>query len=298
MSTFFMQELDQGSVIPIAIENKIWMPLIFSSVGMILCTLALLLLILTAILFVEWRSSYKNQLLIQFMLARFFYTFVRYLNDIQNIFDIYNIFEEVVTLDVLLLIYSEMALVSWMFVFSRQMYLSLVKVFDPESVSIWKVSLCAWIVPGVLSCLLCVLYYVQKDMEAIDFVFYIIIIKWPVLIINAVLLVLVFKSVLKSNSMNTNTYRSNFRIVLVMVVMIFMFCFQQMFIDVYKLLFFYIEEISVIAASLFTSNIVTMYHCAFSILFWVFGNRNTRTLWKFKRKELRKKATINVRFSA
>lgn len=236
------------------------------SAGMAISVIALSLLILTAILFVEWRNSYKNQLLIQFMFARFLYTVVRF-------------FSSFLTLEVVLFAYSEMALISWMFVFSRQMYLSLVKVFDTEKKNIWKMSCYVWIPPGVISFLL--YWYTKKFYNSIVYCAILIVLTWPVLVANGVLLIIILKSVLK----NKKNFKKNLKIILVTVVMVIIFCLQQIYKDIYVLIFIIVGKVCGIRLVMVISDIITMYQCACSILFWLFGNQHTRELWKFKKKD-------------
>lgn len=265
--------------------------LAWSSLGIALSTAALLLLILTAALFAEWRRSYKNQLLIQFMLARFLYTFVRYFGDVQKLFNICPYTGRIVLLDLVFMIYTEMALVAWMFVFSRQIYTSLVKVFTTERWSICKVSICSWLGPTTVAILLHVMFNVGQDATHQYLVAYIVIIKWPILIANAVLLIIALRSVLRNN-MKT---KKNIRIVLVMIMLIFLFCFQQMVIDMFKIVFLeIIDTQNIMNTTLIITNIFSMYHCAFSICFWVLGNANTRKLWRFHGKDLSTKLRLSM----
>lgn len=290
-------ELEHGSVIhPSNNETSFWtiFTLTCSSVGIALSAAALALLILTAFLFAEWRQSYKNQLLIQFMLARLFYTSVRFFSDIQHVFKMCSTSDSLIFLDILTMIYTEMVLIAWMFVFSRQMYISLVKVFVTES-NIWKVSVCAWLVPAMISLLLHTILYFSRDTYTTFFILYVVLIKWPVLIANAVLLILVLRSVL----INNRNTEKNIRIVVVMIVLIFVFCFQQMLIDITKIVFIkFVERNCIMSTSLLISNILSMYHCAFSIVFWVLGNANTRKLWKFQGRDLRGKIRLSVKFNS
>ncbi|CAF4897947.1 unnamed protein product [Pieris macdunnoughi] len=61
-------------------EASVWTPssiLRFSAItiGMVCSTVAMIFLLATTCFFVEWRRRPKNQILTQFMIARFFYTF-------------------------------------------------------------------------------------------------------------------------------------------------------------------------------------------------------------------------------
>ncbi|CAH2235086.1 jg7497 [Pararge aegeria aegeria] len=121
-----------------------------STFGMVLSIIALVLLLLTALLFIEWRKIYKNQVLIQFMIARFLYSAVRYFYDITQLFDIRPSYFHPIYLDAIPLAYTEMVLVTWMCIFSKLMYESFVKVFNVGTPSLLKLSLAAWLVPGEL----------------------------------------------------------------------------------------------------------------------------------------------------
>lgn len=297
MCNYLVYELEHGSVIQDLDNKTIWTTVTFtlSTIGLSLSSLALALLILTAVLFAEWRQSFKNKLLIQFMLARFLYMFLRYINDIQYIFDnLSSTYYHWPLFDLWMLIYTEMAVVTWTFIFSRQMYLGLVKVFNTESQSIWKVSIYAWIAPSVVSCLLYFLYFIHKNSNTIHYMIYMIILKWPLLIANAVLLILVLISVLKNNKNPKN----NIKIVIVTMVMIFVFCFQQILVDIYRIVYILIQPLIIMGPLMVTGNILIMYQCAFSIFFWLFGNSNTIKLWKCQRKELYNKRVLSIRFSA
>uniref|UniRef100_A0A2A4JT21 G-protein coupled receptors family 2 profile 2 domain-containing protein n=1 Tax=Heliothis virescens TaxID=7102 RepID=A0A2A4JT21_HELVI len=296
--TLSLLDLEHGSVIHSPKnETSFWTIFTFawSSVGIALSAAALALLILTAVLFAEWRKNYKNQQLIQFMLARFLYTSVRFFADIQYMFQICAISERSVFLDILAVIYSELVLIAWMFVFSRQIYIGLVKVFTTENANIWTVSLCAWLGPAVAALLLNLLFYAGHDTNHRYLLIYILLVKWPILISNAVLLIKALRSVLKNNMNPEN----NTKIVIVMIILIFTFCFQQMVLDICKIAFFKLTlRKTVISIVLTVSNIISMYHCAFSVVFWVLGNANTRKLWRFRGKELRGKIRVSVRISA
>lgn len=276
-------------------ETSIWtlVTLICSSIGIGLTAAALTLLILTASLFAEWRKNYKNQLLIQLMFARLFYSAFRFFIDLQKLLHICPLTNKFVSLDIFFMFYTEMVLVLWMFIFSRQMYISLVKVFAENS-SIWIVSLCAWMGPGVVTCLLYLLF-TSGDKYYKYFVLYFLLFKWPVLIANAVILILVLKSIL-TNSIKTENSR---RIIVVMIILIFTFGFYQIVVDVFKLYYIRTTYTSGVMKTIFlVSNIMSMYHCAFSITFWVLGNASTRKLWLFRGKGLRDKIRLSTRFSS
>lgn len=274
-------EIEHGSVI-LASENDTSLmtiiTLTFSTIGIALSGAAIVLLLLTAYLFVEWRQNYKNQLLIQFMISRFLYTVVRYLYDINNVFSLCVNDGCVIYLDVLAMVYTEMLLISWMFIFSRNMYESFVNILVADPSNIWRVSIPAWIVPGCASLLLHLLFKLQKNHDFLMFFVYLILFKWPVLIANAVTLSLVLKSILKINLSKTE---NNKRIILVMIALIFMFCFQQLLLDTIKIVHaLFVTQYTISSYILILSNIFLFYHCALSIIFWVFGNEKTRKLWK------------------
>lgn len=275
-------------------ETSIWtiVTLVCSSIGIALTAAALTLLVLTASLFAEWRKSYKNQLLIQLMFARLFYSAFRFFMDIQTMFQKCPLTNKFLSLDIFCMFYTEMVLVLWMFIFSRQMYISLVKVFAENS-SIWVVSLCAWMGPGIVTPFLYILF-TSGDQFYKYFVLYLVLLKWPVLIANAVILILVLKSIL-TNSIKTENCR---RIILVMIVLIFTFGFYQIVVDIGKLYYIRTTYSSGVMKTIFLiSNILSMYHCAFSITFWVLGNASTRKLWLFRGKGLRDKIRLSTRFS-
>lgn len=276
-------------------EYTSWSAVIFiiSTVGMALSTIALIILILTAVLFVEWRSSYKNQLLIQFMLARYIYTFIRYLQDIQNQFNVLYAIYEWVTFNAFVIIYTEMALIVWMFLFSRQMYISLVRVFDTQVASIWKISFWGWISPAFVSLLFYLLEQLLRETNNMLFCSLLITIKWPVIFVNGFFLISILLSVL----CNKKRDRNDIKIIVVMMFMIFIFCFQQLCKDIFTLIHIITAEVDIIAFTIVNSNVVTLYQCAFSILFWLFGNENTRKLWKFQSKDIGSKPSLNVRYS-
>lgn len=289
-----LYEVEQGNVIYNPKNTtSFWtiFTLVWSSTGIALSTAALVLLILTAALFAEWRKSYKNKILIQFMLARFLYTFVRFFGDVQKLFNMCPYSGSVILLDIVFMIYTEMALVCWMFVFSRQIYINLVNVFITESWTLWKVSLCAWLGPTSVAVLLHCMFHLGEEATHKYLILYILLIKWPLLITNAVLLILALISVIK----NSIKSKKNIRIVLVMIMLIFLFCFQQMVLDVFKIVFLEIEHTKkFINTIIIVSNIFSMYHCAFSICFWVLGNANTRKLWKFNSKEFSSKLRSSI----
>ncbi|KAF9787536.1 hypothetical protein SFRURICE_020702 [Spodoptera frugiperda] len=286
-------DVEQGSVIYSKNETSFWtaFTLACSTVGISLSAAALGLLILTAALFAEWRQSYKNQLLIQFMLARFLYACVRFFSDVQKVFKVCPFSNQFAFVDVISLMYTEMALVTWMFIFSRQIYISLVRVFVTEKSSIIKVSIIAWLGPAVLTTFLFGMFYRDRSNMDKYFFFYILTIKWPTLIANAVYLILALRSVIRNN-MKTE---KNVRIIVVMIMLIFIFCFQQMVVDVFKMIYMELGDSKhSINNMLKIGNLLSMYHCACSILFWVLGNANTRKLWRFHGKGLRVKLRLSI----
>ncbi|KAG6461285.1 hypothetical protein O3G_MSEX012531 [Manduca sexta] len=282
-------EIEAGSVIHPPQNETILtiLTLVCSSIGIALSAAALLLLFLTAILYAEWRRNYKNQLLIQFMIARFLYTFVRYFYDIRNVLNWYINNDAAIYFDMLWMFYTETTLVFWMYTFSKQMYDSLVKVFVVENKKLWKVSVIAWLMPALITIALMLLFYIYHELSYNLFFFYILFVKWPMLIANAVLIILALKSVLKNNKSGAE---SNGRIVVVMIILIFMFCIQQVLIDSYKIMYILLlHKYSLSSHLLLTGNILSLYHCAFSIIFWVFGNAKTRRMWRCCFTELKDK---------
>lgn len=282
-------EVEQGTnVLPPTNDSNLFTAFTFSlsTAGILLSATTVILLILTAILFKEWRESYKNQLLIQFMIARFIYTFVRYFYDVKRVFGFCVRHDCIIYLDQFSMVYTEATLISWMFVFTKQMYDSLVKVFAIEKPNIIKVSLLTWILPGIVSVILYCLFYLQNDSDFQYFYMYILLVKWPVLIGTAVLLIIILRSVMKTNK---NSAGKNSRIVFVMILLICMFCVQQLILDGYKIAYVIVlYRYSLSTYVLLIGNIFLMYHCPFSIIFWVFGNAKTRLLWmqRFKRRNL------------
>lgn len=278
-------ELEHGSTIFAPNEtSNIFTTVTFSisTFGMLLSILALLLLITTACLFREWRKNYKNQLLIQFMIARCAYTFVRYYFDIRIMFNFVSYCKEndcIVYMDKVLMIYTEITLVGWMVVFSRQMYVSLVVVFNPKTLNIWKVSLATWFIPVIFTIIMRALYALQVGKDLIVYFFYLATVKWPALIVNAVILIMILMSLTKSTDTNFNSQANNKKLIVVMNFMLWSFCFQQVFGDVYKLVYIVFNLPTHLLVFL---NICTVYHCAATLIFWVLGNANTRSMWKTK----------------
>lgn len=253
--------------------------LTFSTIGMILSTIALVMLILTATLFSEWRRNYKNQLLTQFMIARFFYTFVRYFCDITILFEIDIHCSCPLTLGSVTKIYTEMVLLSWMFLFSKQMYECFVRVFAVKKPNVLKLSLCGWLLPAIATIILCFCVAILNSWHFHFFFFYVIALKWPILCSNGFFLIVVLKSILGANKSKTE---SNTRIIIVMIILIFSFCFQQAFYDIYKLINFvnnFKKTENYIPVVFTFTDIISVYHCAFSIMFWLFANKETRILW-------------------
>lgn len=261
--------------------------LVSSSVGIGLSIFAFTLLILTAVIFAEWRQNHKNQLIIQFTLARLLYTFMRYMYDIKNVYRLCD-FNCLVYIDVIGLMYSECALVSWMFVFSKHMNDSLVKVFNIQKTSMWKISVITWSAPGVVSSLLYVLYIQRNDRELFYFLLYLFLLKWPLLCANAIFLIQALMAILSTNQSRTEY---NMRIIIVMIVLIFVFSFQQILVDSYKIVHLLLID-DCRRFFLTAINIFTIYQCAFSITFWVFGNANTRKMWRYRNTKLTTQLSI------
>lgn len=278
-------DMDNGNTI---ISNRTVLTILTfttSTIGVALSTIALVLLIVTAILFAEWRRTYKNQLLIQFMLARFFFTIARYYYDVTKVFDI-NVTPKLFTnLDMFILIYTEMVLLAWIVVFTKQMYDSLAKLFVFETPRLWKVSLATWLTPCICALVFVVIYVIRFEQLRLYLV-YLLILKLPIIVFITVLLVRTTKSIIDVNKSNTE---NNSRIVMVMICLIYVFCIQQLGVDIYKLVVVIImnkkNEMPDILHTFFVIlNICAIYHCAFSIMFWLFGNARTRKLWKFGKK--------------
>lgn len=253
-----------------------------STVGMFLSVLALVLLIITACIFKEWRDSYKNQLLIQFMFARCLYTFVRYFYDIRTLIFVSSCKEKhcIIYMDEVMMIYTEIVLLAWMYVFTRQMYHSLVLILNAKTPNIWKVSIATWVSPVAVTMIMYVLYMTLQDgKDFMVYFLYLTIIKWPVLIANATLLILILKSLTKTKKIDNGKRVNNTRLVVVMNFMIWSFCLQQALMDAYKLIY---VNFNISSFLLLMFNIGTMYHCAVSVMFWVFGNAKTRKMWRNK----------------
>lgn len=254
---------------------------ILSTFGMVLSILSMTMLILTAILFSEWRQSCKNQLLLQFMIARFIFSFVRYLDDVMKFLNICNRDFNPIYLGQLPLAYTEMVLVTWMYVFSKQMHDSLVRVFNTGSSKLLKVSLSAWLIPALVSILSYLTYNMQVGKEIQIFVIYLFLIKWPALCANGILLISSLRAIISANISKTE---SNPRIILVMLILIFTFCIQQAAMDFHKLVYviFHFDNMTADVPLFFVfTNILSIFQCAASILFWLFGNKRTRVLWRF-----------------
>lgn len=277
-----LADMDNGNTI---ISNRTVLTILTfttSTIGIALSTIALVLLIVTAILFAEWRRNYKNQLLIQFMLARFFFTIARYYYDVTKVFDINVIPKLFTNVDMFILIYTEMLLLAWIAVFTKQMYDSLAKLFIFETPRLWKVSLVTWITPCFCATVFVVIYVLRFQQLRLYLV-YLLILKLPIIVFIAILLVKTTKSIIDVNKSKTE---NNPRIVMVMVCLIYVFCIQQIAVDIYKLVAVIImnrkNEMPDILHTFFVIlNIGAIYHCAFSIMFWLFGNAQTRKLWKF-----------------
>lgn len=291
-------DLDNGNVI---ISNRTVATIVtftLSTIGVTLSTVALVLVIATAVLFAQWRQNYKNQLLMQFMLARFLFTMARYFYDVTRVLEI-NVTPAFFThLDLLILFYTEMVLLAWMTVFTKQMYDNLVKLFVVGHPPLWKISLATWLIPSFCATGFFVLF-VLRFRKLFLYLVYLLILKLPVLVIIAVLLIKTIKSIVTVNKSKTE---SNSRIVIVMVALIFMFCIQQVIIDTYKVVAVIIvnrmnELPDIIHTTLVIFNIFAIYHCALSIFFWLFGNSQTRKLWKFKSKHEASQNCLSLRIS-
>lgn len=269
-----------------------------STIGIALSIISLLLLVVTAILFSEWRQNYKNKLLIQFMLARFLYSLARYLYDVTKLFHVYllpNFFKD---LDMLILFYTEMALMAWMVVFTKHMYDCFVKLFNVEQPRVLKVSLAAWLTPLLCSTVFFILYVFTNN-TLLLYGLYLTLLKFPIIIVIAVWLIRTLKSIINVNQSRTE---NNLRIIMVMIVLIFFFCIQQIVIDVYKLVVTIIVHVmkempNILKPALIFFNIAALYHCAIAILFWLFGNTRTRKLWKCKGKNEEQAKSSDVQIS-
>lgn len=245
------------------------------TIGMIFSTVAMIFLLATFCLFVEWRRRLKNQILTQFMIARFFYTLTRYLYDVFNICEV-QIFSKFCN-NFVLHVSTEASLIIWMFLFTKQMYYSFVKVFNVKKTSTLIVFTVAWLTPlfiAVLSCVSCFLYYVKLQGEFICL--YLLFVKWPLLIVNGVFLMMILKAIFSRISKKTD---NNFRIVIVMVTLLFTFCVQQIIVDVHKIFYILSYDKDKISNFFYFATVVAVYHCAFSIFFWLFGNKRTVELW-------------------
>lgn len=251
--------------------------LVISSLGVGLSVCAFFLLILTAFLFAEWRQNRKNQIIIQFMLARILYMLVRYVVDIEKVFTDFDIGCNMRPIRILAIIYTECTLIAWMCQFTKHMNDSLVKVFNVSKQNMFELSFCTWAIPGIVSGLLFIAYTLQNSKDSyIVFLIYLVFIKWPVLSVNAYFLITAIKAILITNQSHTE---NNIRIIVVMIVLLFCFSFQQVIVDVSKIIHFLVTTQSQ-RRYLLVLNILAIYQCAVSITFWVFGNSKTRNLWK------------------
>lgn len=271
-------EFEQGTVIypPDNVTSLLAkISLSASSLGIVLCGVSLILLALTAILFAEWRNSYKNQLLIQLILARYVYTLVRYGYDIRQYFRLNVTVDYQIYLNHFFMVYTELTLVVWMYVYTKQMYRSLVHVFDPDQPNIWKVTITTWFLPGLVTLFIHSIYYLQNYSSFTTFILYLIIFKWPFLVLNAIMLIRILKSLVK------NKKKTNFKAIILIYILIFVFCFQQLFVDIYRVLYIsYIYKIRYAPHLLIASHVSALYHCVAAVMFWIFGNANTRKMWK------------------
>lgn len=297
-TTYKIPDLDNGNVIISNGTVTTILTFTLSTIGVTLSTIALVLVIVTAILFAQWRENYKNQLLMQFMLARYLFTMARYFYDVSRMLDI-NVTPEFFTnLDMFILVYTEMLLMAWMTVFTKQMYDNLVKLFVVEHPRLWKVSVATWLIPCICATGFFILF-ILRFRKLFLYLVYLIVLKLPVLVIIAVWLIQTTKSILTVNKSKTE---SNSRIVVVMVALIFMFCIQQVVTDTYKVVAIIIvnrknELPDIIHITLVIFNIFAIYHCAFSIFFWLFGNAQTRKLWKFKSKHEASQNCLSLKIS-
>ncbi|CAG9132770.1 unnamed protein product [Plutella xylostella] len=255
-----------------------------STIGMVLSSAAIGLLLLTAILFEQWRQNYKNQLLMQFIIARFFYTSANYILDSTKLFGV-NTSEGYLYYDIYLLLYTELSAVTWILVFTREMYDCLVRVLYVRGNNIvMKTSLFAWLTPAVVVSIMCVSYYFTGNYLELIFV-YVFVIKLPCIVCIASLLFFINRSVLRRNRLQRT--RSNIKIVIVMIFMIITFVVLQLVHDVYEVIYVLLANHNTslhdsIKGVLVTFNIAALYQCSFSTMFWLFGNEKTRKMWKFK----------------
>lgn len=264
-----------------------------STIGCTLSIIALTMLIFTAILFSEWWRKYKNQVLIQFMIARFFYILSRYIFDASLIFGFYMKSTFMQNYDFIIHVFTELSLVAWMSVFAHTLHESLVIVIVmPSRYRLLRASLGAWLVPAASSFLLCLNSYVKQTITLSDFLIFFILVKWPLLLWNAVLLMKSLKSLSsKHRTLCHNRPDNNVKIVLTMVFLLFIFSLQQIIHDickiVYLILYHKYDFVSYnIQNWVITVNILALYYCPISVSFWIIGNKHTRGLWK---KYLKKK---------
>lgn len=297
-------DLDQGQVI-YAPENETTVvtviTLVASSSGIALSATALALLLLTALLFPEWRQSYKNQVLIQFIIARFIYVLLRYFNNVRNVFGLMAIDDEHFYLRrqmsmSYILMYTEMSFIIWMTIFSKQIYESMVKVFHTHKGSIWKTVLLGWGVP-ILSAFIFnfAVFFFKNSYVEVHLVYYIFM-KWPILFANAGFLYISLRTVLKTNV----RVKNNRRITIVMVWLIYVFSIQLLFMDIYRIIHIMLHQRQVRAPPVVQgiyviSNIASLYQFAFSATFWVLGNAKTRQYWRFAPKNERVISQISTR---
>lgn len=277
----------------------------FNTVGFIVSVASLLILILTAVLFAEWRNKYKNQVILQIMVARFLYSLVRVAFDASIVFGFSSKKSFILHYDTMLYIYTELVLVGWMHVFTKTMYNYLVIVIlAPSKLSLPIISLITWITPLVVSILIIVILHFEVSFKLYMYISYYMIIKWPLLFYNGVLLLKIFKSLRnKNDNLNNNiTNRrdnNNIKIVSIMLLLMFVFSVHQIIMDISKIVYvaIYIKNdnitIFIIAIDVIFISI-SLYYCAISICYWLFYNKDTRDLWSnfLKTKLLRTKPDL------
>lgn len=259
----------------------------FSIFGFALSFAALILLISTAILFAEWRQKYKNQVLLNFMLSRLFYVAVRIIIDVSLLLEFYLQASFVRRHQMLVHVYSELALVAWMFVFTRTMYEDLITIINvPMSHRMLKTALCAWLIPLILSVLVVIVPYKQKHVTLYNYLIFLVVLKWPFLCYNGVLLAKILKSLQSKNrTLCHNRPENRTRIILTMIFLIFIFSAQQIVHDIYKFTFLVMhnnfdQRAYLLKHYVVLVNIVAIYYYPISIILWVICNAHTKKLWK------------------
>lgn len=250
-----------------------------SSAGVAASLMSIVLLLITAFAFVEWRRSFKNQLLIQLVLARFLYTFMRYYHDIRVLFHLCDRYNCIKQVDWFFLIHTEIFMVCWMFVFTKHMHTSLVKVFFDKR-NIYKVTfltlLVSYIIAGAVYFMM--FGFGGRSINLKTYLIYLLLFKWPILIWNAVMLVQILLNVLKSNNAKSKVNRrGNIRTIIVMRMLLFVLCFHQIFLDIFNICSVFFDLSSLVMV---ICNTTTLYQSASTTFFWIFGNDRTRQLWK------------------